>query len=377
MNELDTLRSDMLAVLERPSDELYCQPHPELSPLAWHVGHAIQVEHYWLCEQVLGQTADARAHAIYFPEYTTKAARAEQLPALDALRESLHARAGACAAAWHQVPPRHGAISSGYLHAFISQHYAQHLETVAMADHALRIEESKAVRSLSLADAVSHTATQWVGIPDTELRVGALENCCTPAPYDNELGAHMASIPAQRIARSPITNAQWLGFVAAGGYGQSALWTTAGWEWRGRNKVNAPWGWRLEGDDVHVCSAWAGAAQLNAPVVGISKHEADAYACWAGAELPHEHAWMAAQQAGVLADSGQVWEWCGNPLDTWPGFVAFPYTRYTLPWCDGQHWVLKGGSAATRAAIRRPSFRNFYTAGQRHIFAGLRLCLPG
>ena len=371
---LDTLRAEMLAVLDRPNADLYCQPHPELSPLAWHVGHAIQVEHYWLCERVLGAPTDAQTHAIYFPEYTPKADRAKQLPPLDELRATLGERAQACAAAWQAAPRRHGAISSGYLRAFIAQHYAQHLETVAMADHAQRIQRDDAVHSVALTDAPPATETVWAELPETELKLGHLGDCGTPAPYDNELGAHTATVPAQQLAARPVTVAQWLAFMADGGYQQAQLWSEPGWQWRTRANVLAPWGWRSDGLRVTICQAWPGAAQADAAVVGISHYEATAYAQWAGASLPDEHAWLAARLAGLLEGVGQAWEWCRNPLAPWPGYVAFPYARYTLPWCDGRHWILKGGSAMTHQPIRRPHFRNFYTAEQRHIFAGVRLC---
>lgn len=89
--------------------------------------------------------------------------------------------------------------------------------------------------------------------------------------------------------------------------------------------------------------------------------------------VPDETQWMAARRQGALDDVGTAWEWCRSPLACWPGFKAFPYDRYTLPWCDGAHFVLKGGSVHTRPPVRRDSFRNFYTADARHVFAGLRL----
>lgn len=373
---LDTLRTDMLAVLERKHSALYSQPHPELSPLAWHVGHAIHVEQYWLCERVLGEPADAAARANYFPEYTPKVARAAQLPALHDLRAELQHKAARLADAWNDAPGSHGAISSGYLRAFIAQHYAQHLETVAMADHALRIASGADRQVLDLSDASTDNTVDWRKVPLQQLKLGHLADCGTAAPYDNELGAHTVDLEPCEIAAKPVSTRQWLGFMAAGGYTQQALWDDDGWAWRERNGVTAPWGWQRQASQITVCQAWPQSAALDAPIVGISRYEAQAYARWCGAALPHEHDWMAASQAGVLDAAGEVWEWCSNPLFTYPGFVAFPYARYTLPWCDGQHWVLKGGSRMTRAPIRRPHFRNFYAAQQRHIFAGVRLCRP-
>jgi iron(II)-dependent oxidoreductase len=74
-----------------------------------------------------------------------------------------------------------------------------------------------------------------------------------------------------------------------------------------------------------------------------------------------------------MEDSGHVWEWCANTFFPYPGFKPFPYDEYSLPWFDGQHYSLRGGSRHTRRDLRRCSFRNFYTPEKRHVFAGVRL----
>jgi iron(II)-dependent oxidoreductase len=68
-----------------------------------------------------------------------------------------------------------------------------------------------------------------------------------------------------------------------------------------------------------------------------------------------------------------AWEWCRNRFHPYPGFRAFPYDGYSLPWFDGYHYTLRGGSPYTLPWIRRASFRNFYAADKRHVFAGCRL----
>jgi len=98
--------------------------------------------------------------------------------------------------------------------------------------------------------------------------------------------------------------------------------------------------------------------------------------------LPSEQEWEYAATFGAIArESAQkegnplnekVWEWCANLFYPYPGFKAFPYDGYSAPWF-GTHYVLRGGSRYTAACIQRPTFRNFYTADKRHIFAGLRL----
>ena len=75
----------------------------------------------------------------------------------------------------------------------------------------------------------------------------------------------------------------------------------------------------------------------------------------------------------VLEQTGRVWEWCSNSFHAYEGFTPFPYEEYSGPWFDDRHYSLRGGSLHTRPAIKRPSFRNFFEADKRHVFAGLRL----
>ena len=109
------------------------------------------------------------------------------------------------------------------------------------------------------------------------------------------------------------------------------------------------------------------------PVYGINFYEASAFANWAQARLPHEHEWETSVRLSRLPNTGQVWEWCSNTFYPYENFKPFPYDEYSQPWFDDQHYVLRGASRFTRPEIRRASFRNFYHADKRHVFAGIRL----
>src|SRR5271169_3520956 len=47
--------------------------------------------------------------------------------------------------------------------------------------------------------------------------------------FDNETPFHDELIPEVRIARHLVSNAEWLGFIAAGGYTTPSLWLSDGW----------------------------------------------------------------------------------------------------------------------------------------------------
>ena len=73
---------------------------------------------------------------------------------------------------------------------------------------------------------------------------------------------------------------------------------------------------------------------------------------------------------------GGVWEWTASPFAPYPGFAADPYRDYSQPWFHS-HYVLRGGSFATRSRIAHNRFRNFYLPHRDDVFAGFRTCAVG
>ena len=99
-----------------------------------------------------------------------------------------------------------------------------------------------------------------------------------PFVFDNEKWAHPVDMEAFRIARSPVTQAQFLEFVEDRGYQRSELWSDRGWRWRLASGAERPVYWRLHGDvwQRRVIDTWRD-LEANVPVVHVNWYEADAW----------------------------------------------------------------------------------------------------
>ncbi|MBS0245058.1 MAG: ergothioneine biosynthesis protein EgtB [Proteobacteria bacterium] len=194
--------------------------------------------------------------------------------------------------------------------------------------------------------------------------------------FDNELPRHDTLIPTMRMARHLVTNAQWLDFIAAGGYRTPSLWLSDGWAAVQAEDWSAPGYWRQVDGTWHAMTL-AGLKPVDpaAPVLHVSYYEADAFARFAGKHLPSEQEWEVSARAGGLADPfGVAWQWTRSAYLSYPGYRAIEGAlgEYNGKFMSGQ-MVLRGSSLATPQGHERLSYRNFFYPAARWQFSGLRL----
>jgi ergothioneine biosynthesis protein EgtB len=194
--------------------------------------------------------------------------------------------------------------------------------------------------------------------------------------FDNEHPAHEVYLAPARIARGLVTNAQWLEFMADGGYAAPSLWLSDGWATVEAEGWEAPAYWQKR-DGAWWALTLAGERPIDpdAAACHVSYYEADAFARWAGKDLPSEMQWEIAARAGLIEDAfGSVWQWTQSAYLPYPGYRApeGALGEYNGKFMINQ-MVLRGGSHATPEGHSRVTYRNFFHPSARWQFAGVRL----
>jgi iron(II)-dependent oxidoreductase len=376
LNELRRARELVTARVDTLTDtDSRTQYHPDLSPPGWHLGHCAFTESAWLQATICNDDRCTRPFAaLYTPTETPRHERGAKLPALATLLAWCNGLQSVNDDLLEAQSPQlmnHPLMQDNYLLHFLIQHYSQHYESIQMVLTQRAIQSDTGDYKVDDPLVAQKPAHERVAVEPGHYRVGGR----APIAYDNELPPQQATLGPFSIASRALSNSEFLAFMQTGGYQRKEFWSEPGWRWQQQQAVEHPDHWRK-----NTFGNWYGIAARGAytlagsePVAGISFHEAEACANWAGGRLPHEHQWEVACRLQLLEDSGRAWEWCGNTFHPYEGYRSFPYENYSKPWFDDGHYSLRGGSLHTRPSIKRASFRNFYEPDKRHIFAGLRL----
>jgi iron(II)-dependent oxidoreductase len=386
---LEGARARTLALLAPIDDaDLVGQVSPLMSPLAWDLAHVGHYEELWLLRNIV---AAAPTNELFDDVYDAFKHPRRDRPSLPILgpAEARAFVAGVRARALDvlatvDLDSDDPLLRDGFVYGMVAQHEHQHDETMLATIQLMENfahpdagewhptpvlgSETAALRPFSFPESVA--------IDGGTFAIGTDEHAWV---YDNERPRHDVELAPFRIDRTPVTNRQYRAFVDDGGYDDSRLWSDVGWEWRQDDAVGAPRFWQREagGDWSRLRYGRREDLPPDEPVQHVCWHEANAFATWRGARLPTEAEWEAAarhdgEPRGPQQMVGDVWEWTATDFAGYPGFVSFPYREYSEVFFGPEYKVLRGGSWATDASVRRATFRNWDYPIRRQIFSGFR-----
>ncbi len=419
-DELDAARRRSLALLDPLPGEIQQRQHSTLmSPVVWDLAHVGNYEEIWLLGRVGFDRVNPDLDGVYDAFLTPRAER-KKLPMLgpgearsyvgevrDRVLDGL-ARVDLSADDPH--------LRDGTLYRMVVQHEHMHDETILAALQLL--EEGYQRWSPDLPLPVTPPGG-FIAVGEVLVEAGpfTMGTDTEPWAFDNERSAHTVDLPAYYIDTTPVTNAQYLRFIEAGGYDDPRHWDPEGWAWRQKAGLEHPQFWQYEGPGSWSVDRFGHRIPLppDEPVQHVCWYEADAYARWAGKRLPTEAEWEkaaswdpargekrrtpwgdqdgadhanlsqtffgpapvgsfpdGASAAGCHQMLGDVWEWCASDFGPYPNFGAFPYREYSEVFFGPTYKILRGGSWATHRSLARTTFRNWDFPIRRQLFCGFR-----
>jgi iron(II)-dependent oxidoreductase len=413
-------RARTLFLVAPLSDEdLHTQHDPLMSPILWDLGHIAHFEELWLTRNLDGPIEFVEMPGMYNPfEYPRSARGALPLPALDQCRTIMDEIRGRVLGRLEATglddanPLLHG----GYVYRMVLQHEYQHNETILQTlQLKLGSPYSPPGRfDLPSAPPGGTAAGEMVRFPGGTVEIGTDDRS---AAYDNERSRHRVEVRPFSIDVNPVSNGEFLAFMAAGGYERPAYWSEAGRRWLAESGARSPAYWfTSEGRWMTRTMDRTGPVDPSHPVSHVCWYEAEAFARFTGKRLPTEVEWETAASwdpatgrkhlfpwgdepathqlanldqlgfgtaplgayarnvspIGCRGMIGDVWEWTASDFRPWPGFEAFPYREYSEVFFGDDYKVLRGGSWATRPGAVRNTFRNWDYPIRRQIFSGFR-----
>lgn len=417
----DARRRTLELVAGLDSDQLIGPKLDIVNPLLWEIGHVAWFHEYFALRRLDGRAPLLPGADALYDSSTVHHDTRWDLP-LPSLEDTLDYMARVLDVLASKLDHPMASETQSQLYRLTTFHEDMHDEAFLWTRQTLAWPQPEFAAACHgpPADAQAGPLPGDVEVPGGTFTLGSPPD--GPFVFDNEKWAHPVEVAPFRMARAPVTNAEFAAFVEDGGYREPALWDESGWRWCKRAGAAHPVYWAAQGEGRWAERRFHRVMPLarHRPVVHVNWYEASAFCRWAGRRLPTEIEWeaaaagepgtdgrlaahrrtwpwgeaapspahanldgralgpvdVAAHPAGDSAFGcrqmlGNVWEWTASVFEPYPGFSADAYEDYSAPWF-GTRRVLRGGAWMTRSRMLNNRYRNFFTPDRRDIFAGFR-----
>ncbi len=247
----------------------------------------------------------------------------------------------------------------------------------------------------------------------TTVKLGKTHDDCYYG-WDNEYGAKEVKLQSFEVSKYLVSNAEFLEFVADGGYDKEEFWDEEGRAFLQKSGAKHPCFWVAQQDGSFLYRSYDRLIPLplNLPVE-VNALEAEAFLRYKSKkankhyQLPSEEEYMALWEAAKLGEvvthheanvnfaygfgsvevdrfdqnglfdlCGNVWCWSRTPIDGFSGFSVHPaYDDFSTPTFDNKHYLILGSSWASSGNLllkrSRYAFRKhfFQHAGFRYVLS--------
>lgn len=435
LEALSTTRERTLALIDSLSeDQLLLPYHPGVNPPLWEVGHAAFFYEVFILAALDGQPSFDPAMDDLWDSFHIEHRDRWQpglFPGREQTRHYFNVVYDRIQARLESHVPTAQEV---YLYRYAILHQNMHIESMIWGRQTVGYQAPPSCNVVPLAgvdetsgDVAVPAGTYVMGMP-----VDSPDFATTDFAFDNEKPRYEVELDGFQIARTLVSNGDFLQFIASGGYERPEFWSFGGRKWlRTERDVALVYGqsapvmevprhpvyWRyLDGHwQEKLFDQWL-PLDRDYPVTHVSYWEAEAYCNWAGRRLPTEQEWeaaalgnrpgspfrrfpwgnepdpsrvdmdarqMAQLPVSALPDGegpfgcrqmlGTVWEWTDTQFLPYDGFTVdvYPYMS-TLQF--GDHKVTKGGSCATSSMLIRGTYRQAYLPQRSDVYTGFRTC---